>query len=367
MFRFPKFLRSVPRYNRIGGRTSSQKFVPSIAKSNAKTAEIKHLDAQTVTHLIRPFKAKNVQKHAPDIAEIQSIDFSDTHHISTEVFGEILHHTDKLETLNINRASRFSYDHLLVPLLRRTRTLKNIFMSHTHASNALLVEATKHHVALKSIDVSRCPNISNPGITALAKMGTIEAFSGNHLNLSNASFIALIENNPLKTLNVGNTHSLTQTAFTKLVDHSGQLEALNVAGQTALNADTLAQLLSKNTGIKTMDLSWNGNVNADVMKAMHDSCTRLESLDLSHNSTLMDNAVQHIGGSNLKALNLFFVNQVSDATLMQVAMASPNLETINLRGCIAVTEAGIQALRDHCPNVHIICNARLQHAAQPSP
>ncbi|XP_014404869.1 PREDICTED: F-box/LRR-repeat protein 15 [Myotis brandtii] len=144
------------------------------------------------------------------------------------------------------------------------------------------------------------------------------------------------------------------------------LVQLHLAGlgpsRGALEESHLREVLSKDE----YRCDW---VDGLALRGLADRCPALEELDLTACRQLKDEAIVYLAqrrGAGLRSLSLAVNANVGDAAVQELARNCPELEHLDLTGCLRVGSDGVRTLAEYCPALRSLRVRHCHHVAEPS-
>ena len=125
----------------------------------------------------------------------------------------------------------------------------------------------------------------------------------------------------------------------------GSLERLSVSGCQKLRPHSLRQVGKRCSQLRQLNVSWLHQLRADDLAAALESCPQLERLAAENMRQPPERCLPPAGLPALKYLAVHGVDFVTDTTLQRLPDLLPSLQTLNIRGCEAVTNEGLHHLR----------------------
>ncbi len=249
---------------------------------------------------------------------------------------------------------------------------------------------------LQSLSLKNCWPLTNSGLAMIPsfcpKLTSLDLSSVWELTDTGLQSIAE-QSNLLTSIDLSNCRKITDVGILSLLDSSTNLQAINVAYCKNLTGKMMNHLtwsnikeanLQRATGIRDDGfLSWkipsasSGGITLDSL------LFALQDLNLSDCSFLTDNCIQVLGTKcpQLKRLCLSFCcsltekfatflsegcpfieildasycgGAVNDNAVLTLAQGLPRLTSLGLRGCVQLTDLGLERLATHALSLHTI-------------
>lgn len=208
--------------------------------------------------------------------------------------------------------------------------------------------------SVTSFSLASCWNISPTAVIDLA----VKATSLRSLNLSNcrkmndqALYNIINTAYKLEELDLGYCKHISDRSMHCIAVHASQrLKVLKLARCTSITDAGFGYWSYAPAGfprMTTLVLRDCTFLSDNSIVALTNCCAALESLDLSFCCALSDTSVEvlSLGLQNLKRLWLGFCGSaVSDSSLRSIAHHLQNLDELNIRGCVRVTDTGVQSV-----------------------
>lgn len=194
-------------------------------------------------------------------------------------------------------------------------------------------------------------DVGDDGVCALAngcrKLSTVSLRTRKNMgNLGLVSLIKLAQN--LTSLDLGCCNKITDQAL-EAIGAANSITVLNLEGCSLITDVGLAYLatgaLSKS--LKKLVLEGCYQITDDGVLLLRQMCC-LEELNIAYcGRKVTDIGCMEIAIQTLKILNLSWLYNISDPTLVALAENCQNLILVDLTGCKLVTGAGIRAFTNH--------------------
>ena len=158
----------------------------------------------------------------------------------------------------------------------------------------------------------------------------------------------------LTTLDLRDSHNLTDAAITDLAARCPGLTSINLSGCYNLTDAAITALAARCPGLTSIDLSGCHNLTDAAITALAARCPGLTSIDLSGCHNLTDAAITALAARcpGLTSIDLSELrSNLTDAAITALAARCPGLTSINLYGCSNLTDAAITALAAKCPGL----------------
>ncbi len=279
---------------------------------------------------------------APGLINLESLDFRN-HSPLTNAGLQCL--PRQLRRLRLNGCCLLT-DAGLEVLLRFTQLQRLRLHDFNQVSDAGLAHLTAL-TQLERLDLSGCRRLIGQGLGHMSKWPQLRRLHlWNCENLGDASVVHLARLTQLESLALAGTPA-TDTGMEALTGLT-QLRRLYLWGRVS---DTGLRRLAELTQLQFLSLCGCRQV-TDVGVAHLVALTQLRSLCLSYCEHVTDASLAALTAlTQLRHLDLFCCKRVTDTGLAYLANL-PQLESLNVSGC-SVTQAGIDALKQRCPNLKI--------------
>ncbi|XP_074089923.1 F-box/LRR-repeat protein 15 isoform X1 [Macrotis lagotis] len=139
------------------------------------------------------------------------------------------------------------------------------------------------------------------------------------------------------------------------------LRRVGLAGCGRLSRRALVTLSVSCAQLRCLSLAHCDWVDGLALQSLADRCPCLEALDLTACRQLRDRAVAYLAqrrGARLRSLSLAVNANVGDATVQELARCCPQLEHLDLTGCLRVRSDAIRTLAEYCPRLRSL---RVRH------
>ncbi|KAH3762899.1 leucine Rich Repeat family protein [Pelomyxa schiedti] len=139
------------------------------------------------------------------------------------------------------------------------------------------------------------------------------------------------------------------------------LRSLSVASFRAMSPGNLVDVVAPLSGLVSLVLDGTATESA-VLQKVAESCPHLESLSVRECDKITDAGVIAVtrGCPGLYALNLHGCSLVTDASLSAIAEFLPKLEILSLKLCKSVTDTGVKKICQSCSQLRAL-NVKLCH------
>lgn len=148
-----------------------------------------------------------------------------------------------------------------------------------------------------------------------------------------------------------------------------QLRSVALAGCGLLSRRTLGALAEGCPRLQRLSLAHCDWVDGLALRGLVDRCPALEELDLTACRQLKDEAIVYLAqrcGSGLRSLSLAINANVGDTAIQELARNCPELEHLDLTGCLRVGSDGIRTLAEYCPALRSLRVRHCHRVAEPS-
>ncbi|KAM5321583.1 F-box/LRR-repeat protein 15 [Glossophaga mutica] len=148
-----------------------------------------------------------------------------------------------------------------------------------------------------------------------------------------------------------------------------QLRSVALAGCGQLSRRTLGALAEGCPRLQRLSLAHCDWVDGLALRGLVDRCPALEELDLTACRQLKDEAIMYLAqrcGSGLRSLSLAINANVGDTAIQELARNCPELEHLDLTGCLRVGSDGVRTLAEYCPALRSLRVRHCHRVAEPS-
>ncbi|CAH9083197.1 unnamed protein product [Cuscuta epithymum] len=159
----------------------------------------------------------------------------------------------------------------------------------------------------------------------------------------------------LRILSIKGACRITDSALTSIVASAPFLQSINL-GQCSLLTHMCIEIISNSLGGLLKELYINECLMIDVMSAIPalKKLKCLEVLSVARIQTVCDKFVSEIMegfGQNLKELDLFDCDNLTDSSMKAIGDACANLRSLNISNLQKLTDRGIQFLTNGCRSI----------------
>lgn len=148
-----------------------------------------------------------------------------------------------------------------------------------------------------------------------------------------------------------------------------QLRSVALASCGQLSRRALGALAEGCPRLQRLSLAHCDWVDGLALRGLADRCPALEELDLTACRQLKDEAIVYLAqrrGAGLRSLSLAVNANVGDAAVQELARNCPQLEHLDLTGCLRVGSDSVRAATDQQPQCHL-CTCRSCRSPAVSP
>lgn len=268
---------------------------------------------------------------------------------SDRALSSVFQSCGRLQVLNLNLCRAVS-DECVGALARCCKHLELLHVAQcTSLSDGGLYDFAMNcnPKPFKSLDLSYCRNVGDDAIEVLAKKCV-------HITWLNLKGLSRVTDHAAKAV----THNLWH------------LEHLDIE-ELFLVTDDIFFFDHENDGRKAADAAMLTSItelNASECTLLSDRClggisTRCSKLRSFHAAGLgsltpdgfhdfvEEPLAKQPRGEHVRVLNLSFVGSIDDRALEVICGSCPELETLNLAGCVLVTDAGVTVLSSTCGHI----------------
>ena len=324
---------------------------------NIKSFEIEDL----YNKIVEPFRLSTVKNHLA----LKFLKLLDNGKISDKEHKILLDIVKDLEALDLIPYKNIPVQKLNL-LLANCKQLK--FLNGCESFNDDSLEIIGTLGALQSLKLERCRQITEQGMTSLAKLTQLQSldlmmFSRQKTDLVLASLAKLTQ---LKFLDLGSCRDITDQGLAALdnltqlwtlklrdcehITDQGlgflasltQLQSLSLMGIPGMTYLGLASL-AKLTQLQSLVLEWCVQIN-DQGLAYLTSLKELQSLDLALCRRITDQGVASLASlTKLRSLDLTECVDITDRGVASLASLS-ELQSLSLRNCYKITDKSLASL-----------------------
>ena len=229
--------------------------------------------------------------------------------------------------------------------------LKNCWKLTNKSLNAIAT----HCSSLIAIDLCGCWDINDDGLIALS-LGCRNIKSidlSNCRKLTDRGVASLMTNcNNLSDIYLSYCKALTDQIFVFMREYCPNIRRINIQRCIGITDNGLANFAqSKHLKLQELILSDCSFLSDNAMKSIAESCPNLVILNISFCCTLTEGGILHLidGCRKLTTFDVSFCgNAISDDILTEMAKKWLDLKRLSIRGCIRVTDKGVQELFANC-------------------
>lgn len=264
----------------------------------------------------------------------------------------------------------------MIRLFDKSTYLKSIDLSQCIGCNdRLLVSISRNCLHVTSLKISNCKSLTGKGVLSIVNGKSNKKLIEFILNGTNVSqsndggrlFIASLCINcvALKILNISNCIGIYNGAFENVLQSIGNIledkiataklpsiqvfDASNLGGGSIGNTNIVGNSLKKGLkkGLSEVDLE-------GVLLCIHKN---IRSLNLKRCYSLTDESLRsichkktswghtsHLGSIHVHTLILTDCIQLTDVSMGWISTGCPNIEILNISGCLSLTDWGLRAL-----------------------
>lgn len=215
---------------------------------------------------------------------------------------------------------------------------------------------------LDSLAVCRCMQVSDISIEITAKkcQQLQKLYISNCNHITDRSILALIQHSiKLKILVAQECLGITDASISVLLQKSSNLQVLDLGGCDNIKSLTptgcrIANELNRESSLSVLDISLCDEITDDSLKMIADMCPRLDNFFLHGCDQITDKGLKYLIKSCPLLQNLeisIFLSQTSkitDDTFCYIANTCTNLNKLNLRGNMNITETGLCEIMTKC-------------------
>ena len=200
-----------------------------------------------------------------------------------------------------------------------------------------------HHgtVQMASLTTStECP-LGTPTANADSPLGMPPPTLLNVINISKRSndITATV------SLDVSDSHSLTDESFIAIIEGSASLTSVNVSGCRELTDEAIKAVASRS--LQSLNVAYCGKLLTDEsIKAVATSCPSLTTLNAADCKLLTDESIQALSGGcrSLTSLDVSRCKSLTDESMKALAAGCTALTYLNVRNCEKLTGEAMKAV-----------------------
>jgi Leucine-rich repeat (LRR) protein len=223
---------------------------------------------------------------------------------------------------------------------------------------------------LKSLDVSKCSNISTKSVFRLTTCLSLES-----LNLTGTNAISKFVDTAGQTASLDDTilaiadacknfrslvactsPYITNNMVKYLATFCSHLEVLDVSSCANLTDEALSHLGMGCKSLKKLGVRRCPKISDKGLEIVARKARYLEVLDVSENNRLSGEFLRALKTSNpkvLKELNLTNCGNISASNIVDLVEEAMNLETLNLDKCPQISNSHISAIKNKLPKARV--------------
>uniref|UniRef100_G3SYX8 F-box/LRR-repeat protein 15 n=1 Tax=Loxodonta africana TaxID=9785 RepID=G3SYX8_LOXAF len=212
-----------------------------------------------------------------------------------------------------------------------------------------------------------------PGVSAAAPGGVAPAFDAASVGpqIPRAALTRLLRDaEGLQELMLAPCHEwLSDEDLVPVLVRNPQLRSVALAGCGQLSRRALGALAEGCPRLQRLSLAHCDWVDGLALRGLADRCPALEELDLTACRQLKDEAIVYLAqrrGAGLRSLSLAVNANVGDTAVQELARNCPQLEHLDLTGCLRVGSDGIRTLTEYCRALRSLRVRHCHHVAEPS-
>lgn len=202
------------------------------------------------------------------------------------------------------------------------------------------------HLSLKdSFNLRCCSKTSKKFVDESFRFLKIINFAGNNSTNINLAFAVLAQNcHKLERLYLARCEWLVDELMLSVLSRNKRLKVVNLNECVKLTPLSLQPIIINCKELQVLNLSKCDWLTTGTVDALTLHQNNIEEFDISHCSTIGERCLVIFFRkmNKLTILSLAFSQSVTNNVLIQVANFCKSLEHINLSGCSAITDQGIQ-------------------------
>lgn len=163
---------------------------------------------------------------------------------------------------------------------------------------------------------------------------------------------------PLKSISVFRCTGYTMDGIWFLLNTYQSLEFLDLTGNLFLNDQSIIDLSQYLQALVAIKLNSCPKLSESTLYTLAKNCPYLEDIGMRKtNLTKEGSLLELVKNPNIKSLDLAWNSHLSDECLRTIALVCPNLELLDVRSCIGITDGGIAEILRSCREIrHLYMN-----------
>ena len=303
------------------------------------------------------------------------LDLSNANNLITDhTFLDQVQHATALQRISLARCLHFSFKTMQKFFQFPLASLTSINLSRcaTQVNDEIVTEIAQHfNTRLKSLDLTRCPDVTDVGVETLSKycvsLKSLLLFGCTRL--SNFSFFNSIPRlTSLQTLSLSRCSSMSDDSshLLHLLNSCSQLTNLNLCRCRKISNQSfsLAALAPSISNLMKLDLSCIASLSDASARAILEKTPLLDTLYLVDCSFLSNDTISIVAencGERLEKLYISNCGLVSDIGILSVALHCSNLKVLNVSRCNLVTSLSISSIAIHCKKLNTLYLAQCEN------
>jgi F-box/leucine-rich repeat protein 2/20 len=283
----------------------------------------------------------------------------------------ILKYCTNLQSLYLNKGGSVARKNLgydvrdrhIIALAQSCTGLKSLDLSRCmQVTDAGIVAIAQHCVGLQSLNVILCKRLSDASMVALSQACTgLKSVNIAGCKVTAASIIALAQNCPgLHSLIAPDCRFLNDASIFALAQNSAGLHTLNIAGGRSRVSDaSIVALAQTCTGLQSFKAQKCHQLTHASIVALS-TCTGLHTLNVLGCSLLADASMVALSQTctGLHTLTVLGCSLLTDASIVALSQNCTGLHTLDVSRCVLLTDASIVALSQACTGLRSLSVSR---------
>lgn len=254
-----------------------------------------------------------------------------------------------LQTLDLSRAN---FDNEGTWLTENCPNLHSILLNRSFGiQDDFVIHIARHYRnQLQRLELNDCDSLGDRSLRAVLEFCTgLEHLELNGKNRMTREALVLLSSSDcnFKTLNISKHYSLTIDDILAIVQNAPNLFALFLSFNSCVHDRVLIFIAENCNDLEVCALQYCYKITDAGLLSLVRGCGRLRSLDLTHCERITDLSLQSLvlaTAHQLECLNLTMCVAVTDTTVILIAELCQCLRSLQLNGCIALTDACLWAL-----------------------
>eukprot|EP00301_Raphidiophrys_heterophryoidea_P026120 c8936_g1_i1.p1 GENE.c8936_g1_i1~~c8936_g1_i1.p1 ORF type:complete len:243 (-),score=64.41 c8936_g1_i1:28-756(-) len=205
---------------------------------------------------------------------------------------------------------------------------------------------------LNHLNLDGCRSLTDKTLCAVSSpLSFLSVYWNPHVTDKGICSVAELSNKTLTSLNLSGTKHIKDKTLVSLTAHCTEMTHLDLTRCTGLSDKALGNLCEKLDKLQSLLLYACGQFRDQAVQAAVQHCRMLHTLDVCGFNHITDDAFAVVECVQLTSLNITWCVQLTDKTLIAIAAQCKKLQSVQLMGLRDVSDSGIQALADGCPDM----------------